>query len=134
LVLAQAITKEGLSQHRRRRRAVAGYIVGLLGDLLDQLGAEALERILELDLLGDGDAVIRDGRRPPLLLEDDVAALGSEGDLDRVGQGVHPLLHGPARFLVERELLYCHSHLLCWAPAGCFPQCSQLTPRSVSTL
>jgi hypothetical protein len=34
----------------------------LLGDLLDQLGAHVLVRVLELDLLGDGDAVLGDRR------------------------------------------------------------------------
>jgi hypothetical protein len=42
----------------------------------------------ELDLLGDGDAVLGDGRRTELLLDDDVAALGAERHLDRVGQRV----------------------------------------------
>ena len=60
--------------------AVTGDVVGLLGDFLDQLGADLLVRVLELDLLGDGDAVVRDRGGAPLLLEHDVAALRAEGD------------------------------------------------------
>ena len=44
--------------------------------------------VLELDLLGDRDAVLGDRRRAEALLDDDVAALGAERDLDRVGEGV----------------------------------------------
>jgi hypothetical protein len=52
------------------------------------LGAHVLELVLELDLLGDGDAVLGDGRRAEGLLEHDVAALRAQGDLDRVGEDV----------------------------------------------
>ena len=34
----------------------------------------------ELDLLGDGDAVVDDGGRAVLAVEDDAAAAGPEGD------------------------------------------------------
>ena len=42
---------EALRQHRGRRRAVTGDVVGLLGDFLDQLGADLLVRVLQLCLL-----------------------------------------------------------------------------------
>ena len=58
----------------------------LRGDLADHLGAHVLDRVLQLDLLGDGDAVLGDRRRAELLLDDDVPALRPEGDLHRVGQ------------------------------------------------
>jgi hypothetical protein len=51
----------------------------LLSDLLDHLGAHVLEGIFELDLLGDGDAVLGDGRGAELLVEDHVAALRGRG-------------------------------------------------------
>ena len=64
--------------------AVAGDVGGLRSDLADHLGAGVLELVLQLDLLGDGDAVLGDRRRAELLLDDDVAALRSERHLDRV--------------------------------------------------
>ena len=76
--------------------AVAGDVVRLLGDLLHQLGADLLVRLLELDLLGDGDTIVGDRGGAPLLLEDDVAALRAEGDLDGVGEGVHAPLETAA--------------------------------------
>jgi hypothetical protein len=62
-----------LGQNRRRGRAVAGDLAGPHRDLLDQLGADVLEVVGELDLLGDGDAILRYARRAEALLEHHVA-------------------------------------------------------------
>src|SRR5699024_578734 len=80
-------------------------VVGLLGDLLDELGADLLVRIVEFDLLGDGDAVVGDGGGAPGLLEHDVASLGAEGHLDGIGELVHTLLEAAPGFLVVRDEL-----------------------------
>ena len=42
-----------------------------------------------------------DGRGAELLVERDVAALGAEGGLDRVGEGVHAALQRLTRLFVE---------------------------------
>ena len=81
--------------------AVAGDVVGLAGDFAGELGAEVLERVLELDLLGDGDAVVDDRGRAELLLEDDVAAARAEGDADGVGEGVDAVLQAASRLFIE---------------------------------
>ena len=88
--------------------AVAGEVVGLRGDLAQHLRAHVLELVLELDLLGDGDAVLGDARGAEALVEDDVAALGTEGDLHRVGEDVdaaHDALAGVAR---KVNVFRCH--------------------------
>ena len=98
--VAQALAHDDLGEQRGGGGAVTGDVVGLGGDFLDELGAHVLERVLELDLLGDGHAVVGDGRRAELLLEHDVAALGAERDLDGVGELVHAGLEargGPPR-------------------------------------
>src|SRR4030095_3008520 len=100
----EALTDDRLGQHGRGRRAVTGDVVGRRGDLADELRALVLERVLDLDLAGDGDAVVRDRRRPELLVEDDVAALRAERHLDRVGEGVDSPLARAARLLLELEL------------------------------
>ena len=64
--VAQPLADERLGQDGRGRRAVAGHVVGLLGDFLDQFGAELLVRVVEFDLLGDAHAVVGDGGRAPL--------------------------------------------------------------------
>ncbi len=81
-----ALAEDGLGQNGRGGGAVAGDVAGLAGDFLHHLRAHVLQRVLQLDFLGDGDAVLGDERRTELLFDDDVAALGTEGHLDCVGQ------------------------------------------------
>jgi hypothetical protein len=99
----EAFAHHGAGQHGGGGGAVAGDVVGLLGDLLDQLGADPLVGILELDLLGDGHAVLGDRGGAPLLLEHHVAALRAEGDGNGVGKLVHAGLEGAAGLLVEGD-------------------------------
>src|SRR5580692_6728383 len=47
----QSLAHECLGENGGRRRAVAGHVVGLLRYFLNQLGADLLPRVLELDLL-----------------------------------------------------------------------------------
>ena len=101
----QAFLDDRLAEHGRGGGAVTGDVVGLGGDLLGELGADVLERVFELDVLGDGDAVVGDGRGAELLVEHDVAALGAERDLDGVGEGVDAALQGVAGLFVEEQLL-----------------------------
>src|ERR1017187_6916871 len=81
-----ALAVDGLGEDGGRRRAVASDVGGLGGDLTDHLGAHVLERVLQLDLLGDRDAVLRDRGRAEPFVDDDVPALGPERDLHGVGQ------------------------------------------------
>ena len=103
--VAQALADHGPCQHGGRRGAVTGDVVGLLGDFLDQLGADLLVGILEVDLLGDGHAVVGDGGGAPLLLEHDVAALRPERDAHGVGELVHARFERATSLLVECDHL-----------------------------
>ena len=101
---------EALGDHRLAeddggRRAVAGDVVRLGRDFLEELGAHVLEGVLELDVAGDRDAVVGDRGRAELLVEDDVAALGAERHPDRVGEAIDAPLERATRGLVEDELL-----------------------------
>ena len=60
--------------------------------------------VLELDLLGDGDAVLGDGRGTELLVDYDVAALGTQSRLDRLGEKDHAFENAAARFFGENKL------------------------------
>ena len=104
----EALADDDLGQQGRRRGAVTGDVVGRRGDLADELGALVLEDVLDLDLAGDGDAVVGDRRRAELFVEHDVTALRAEGDLDRVGNSVDAGLQGPPCFLAELQLLMSH--------------------------
>src|SRR6201999_4180626 len=118
--VAQALANHGPGQHGGGGGAVTGDVVGLLGDLLDQLGPDLLVRVLELDLLGDAHTIVGDGGGTPLLLQNDVATLGAERHLDGVGEGVHTPLETAARLLVERNDLG-HTALSSWTLAAARP-------------
>ena len=114
--VAQALAHDDLGEQRGGGGAVTGDVVRLDGDFLDELGAHVLERVLELDLLGDGHAVVGDRRRAELLLEHDVAALRAERDLDGVGELVDAGREAVAGLLVETDLLsHAGSILLQWS-------------------
>ena len=103
--VAQALADHRLGEDRGGRRTVTGDVVGLLGDLLDELRTDLLVGVLELDLLGDAHTVVGDRGGAPLLLQHDVAALGTEGHLDGVGEGVHAPLEAAPGLLVESNQL-----------------------------
>ena len=109
-----AFLDDGLRQHGRRRGAVAGDVGGLGGDLAHHLGAHVLELVLELDLLGDRHAVLGHARGAERLLEHDVATLGAQRHLDRVGEYVDAAQHLLARVLAKFDVLGRHVKQLLW--------------------
>ena len=104
----QALADDRLGEHGRGGRAVTGDVVRRRRDLAHELGALVLEHVLDLDLAGDRDAVVRDRRRAVLLVEHDVAPLRAERHLDRVGEDVDAALERAPRLLVELDLLVSH--------------------------
>src|SRR5688572_22172008 len=103
-----AFGDDRLREHGRGGGAVTGDVGSLGSDFLHQLGAHVLELVLELDLLCDRHAVLGDGGGAERALEDHVAALRAEGDLDRIGQDVHARDHANARVLFEFDVFGCH--------------------------
>src|SRR5262249_30259558 len=80
----------------------------LLGDFAQHLRAHVLELVGELDLLGDGDAVLGDARRAERLVEDDVAALGAQRHLHRIGEDVDAAQQPLARVAMKFYVLSWH--------------------------
>src|SRR5207253_9849241 len=78
------------------------------GGLLDELGAHVLVGVLQLDLLGDGDAVLGDGGAAPALVEDGVAAARPEGAADGAGEFADAGQQFLARLVTVSELLGSH--------------------------
>ena len=101
--VAQALVDHRLGEHGRGGGAVTGDVVGLGGDLLGELRAEVLVRVVELDLAGDRHAVVGDRGGAELLVDDDVAALRAERHLHRVGERVDAALEAAAGVLVELQ-------------------------------
>ena len=111
----EAFVEDGFGQDGGGGGAVAGDVAGLAGDFLHHLGAHVFVGVFELNFLGDGDAVLGDGRRAEGFLEDDVAALGTERDFDGAGELLNAATHRVAGFLIEGNH-FCHvvAPGLCW--------------------
>ena len=108
--ILEAFVHKGLGQHGRGGGAIAGHIVGLLGDFLDELGADALERVFKIDFLGDRHTIVGDGRRTIGLVEHHVAALRSQRHLDGIGELVETRQHALTCFLIIfNDLCHCSS-------------------------
>ncbi len=103
-----AFADDGLSQHGRGGGAVTGDIGSLRSDFLHHLRAHVLELVFQFDFLGDGHAVLGDGRGAEALVQHHVAALGAQGDLDRVGQHVDAAHHTLAGIIGESDFLCTH--------------------------
>jgi hypothetical protein len=88
-----AFADDGLGQNGGGGGAVAGQVVGLRGHFAHHLRAHVLELVLKFDFLGDGHAVLGDARRAEGLVDDDVAALGTQRHLHGVGEGVDAAQH-----------------------------------------
>ena len=78
-----------------------GTVTCLVGrlrcDLADHLSTHVLELVLELDLLGDGNAVLGDAGCPVRLVEHHIATLRAERHLHRIVEDVDPAQHSVAR-------------------------------------
>ena len=101
----QAFAVDRLGQHGGGGGAVAGDVAGLAGDFAHHLGAHVFIRIFQLDFLGDGDAVLGDGRGAEFLVEHDVAAFGAEGGRDGPGELGHARAGGPDARLRRRVIV-----------------------------
>ena len=99
--IAQTSANHRPCEHGGGGGAVTGNAVGLLGNLFDQLGADALVGVFEFDFLGDRHTVIGDGGCSPLLVEHHVATLRAEGDAHCVGELVHAAFETTSCGLVE---------------------------------
>ena len=103
--IAQALVDQCLCEHGCGGGTVTGYVVGLGGDFLRQLGAQVLVRVVQFNFAGNGHAVIGDDGCTPLLVEHNIAPARAEGYLDRVCQLIDASLQGLAGGIVEFKLL-----------------------------
>ena len=101
----EGLGKDGAGEDGGGGGSIAGLVVGLAGDVHHEAGAEVLELVLELDGLGDGDTVLGDLGTAVGLLNDDIAALGTEGDGDGVGELVDTLEHCLAAIVAKAHVL-----------------------------
>ena len=107
-----AFAHDGAGQDGGGGGAVAGRVIGLGGDFAHHLGAHILELVFELDLLGHRHAVLGRARGAEALVDHDIAALGTQGHLHRVGENVDAAQKLFAGVGAEFHFFGCHSILL----------------------
>jgi len=88
----QALVDNSLGQNGSGSGAIASHIICFGGSFFKELSAHILKRVLELDLFGDGNAIMGHGRRTKLLVQCDVASLRAERRFDGSGQNINALL------------------------------------------
>ena len=103
-----ALPNQSLGQQGCGSGAVACRIVGFDRNLFYQLRAHVFKRILQLDFLGDGNAVVGDQRRAEFLVQNHIAALGAQRDLDRIGKLIDADLERLSGVFAVNDL-FCHS-------------------------
>lgn len=86
LDLLEALLVDGAGQDGGGGGAVAGFVVGLVGDVLHQTGSDVHGLLADFDCLRDGDSVLGDFGAAVALVDQDVSAAGTEGHLDCVAQ------------------------------------------------
>lgn len=84
---------------------VSGLIVSLVGDILDESSSDVGSFVGEIDCLGDSNSVLCDLGRSVALIDENVAASGSESDLDRIGELFAAFEELFAGLTAEEELL-----------------------------
>ena len=67
---------------------------------------------IKLDFLGDGDAVLGDAGGAETLFDDDIAALGAQRHLDRIGEDIDAAQHTIARVSGKFNVLSGHLYEL----------------------
>ena len=96
-----ALGNKRLCQNRCGGGTVAGSIVRFGGNFAYELSAHVLELVFQLDLFGDGNAVIGDDRSAKLFAQNYVASLGAKCDLDRIGKLINAGAEGFARLFAH---------------------------------
>ncbi|GIX65650.1 uncharacterized protein BcabD6B2_50850 [Babesia caballi] len=92
---AAAALEDRAGQNRGRGGPIAGLVVGVRRHLANELRAQVLEFVRQLDSFGHGDAVLGDLGCSVRLRDDDVAALGAQ----RHGHCVHQAVHSAEQSL-----------------------------------
>ena len=108
----ETFAEDAVGQHRGGRRAVAGDVVRLAGGFLDELSTEVFERVFELDVLCDGDAVFGHLRRAPAFVEHGVAAAGAERAANGAGQLLDARRQRRPGLIIKQHLFCCHAIFL----------------------
>ena len=104
----QTYADNRLSQNGGCRRTVAGIVVCLGSDFLNQLGTHVFKRVGQFDFLGYRYTIFRDVRSAEFLFDNHVTTFRAEGYLHGICQFVHAFLQQVAGIHIIFNY-FCHS-------------------------
>ncbi len=104
-----AFPDDGVSEHGGGGGAVAGDVGSFRRYFAHHLRAHVLELVLKLDLFGNRYAVLGDARSAVGLVEQDIAAFGTERDTDCVSERIDAAQHPVARVDRKSDFLGRHN-------------------------
>jgi len=107
----QGFSENGSGKHCGSSGPISSLVVGLIGNRFDQTGTHIGEPVGELYGFSHGDSVLGDFDWSEALIDEYVAAVGSKGDLDGVGELVAALEHAVAGLVAEEEFFGCEVEL-----------------------
>ena len=96
-----ALMNHSLCQKGCSSSTITSNVVGLGSNLAHQLCAHVLKRILQLNIPGDGNAIVSDGRSTEFLVQNHVAALWTKSNLYCVCQCINALAQCTACFFIK---------------------------------
>src|SRR5699024_2257546 len=109
----QAFFHDGLGQYGSGCGSVTCGVGCLGSHFLDQLGTNVFELVLEFDFLGDRDTILGNGRSTKRAIQHNIATLGAQCGLDRVGQRIDAANDTRAGVISELNLFGCHVEIPC---------------------
>lgn len=113
--MPQAFRKHCVGEQRRGGGAVANCIVGPDCGISQQLSSQIFHGILELQLLGNGDAVITDHRSAILLFDEHRSYLGPERAAYGIGERGCPLQQFRTSGVVKEQICI-NGHIVIMEP------------------
>ena len=109
--ILQTYIDDGLGKDSGCGSTVTGLLVGLGSDFLHHLGTHVGELVLKLDFLSYSDTVLCHLRCTEFLVYNDIAAFGTECDLDCICKCICAFLHLGAGVDIE-FYIFCHNIFL----------------------
>jgi len=107
-----AFLEDGTSEDGGSGGAIASLIVGLSGNLLNEVGTDVVVAVAELDVLGDSHTILGDLGHAESPVEDDIAATGSKSDCYGIGEHITALEHEGTGLSAELDVLTSEVELL----------------------
>ena len=107
--IAHSIGKDGVGENGRGRGPITYRVTGAFRRLAEDLSSQILFRILEIELLGDGDSVVADERPTPFLLDEHALGLGSQRHPQGLRERRRATKHLLPRAWAEQHLFVWHT-------------------------